>query len=114
MIQLSKPGGLMKLVKDFPTKCAFRSAHATRLAGLYAQYSLHSIRAISPFGSSPLPTKGFEMKALRVLLCIVMAVTVVLLIGPSAAAGQQDDNHSLVYPPDSQPFGMTYGDWQAA
>lgn len=54
------------------------------------------------------------MKVLRVLPCIVTAVALVLLIGPSAAAGQQDDNHSLVYPPDSQPFGMTYGDWQVA
>jgi hypothetical protein len=37
-----------------------------------------------------------------------------LLILPSMVCAQEEDANSLVYPRDSQPFGMTYGDWQVA
>jgi len=46
-------------------------------------------------------------------LHIAFLVGVVSLAAPGLFAQQVDDG-SLYYPADSQPFGMTYGDWVAA
>jgi len=46
----------------------------------------------------------FRTIATLSLLTILLAIPAVLLA----------DDESIIYPPDSTPFGMTYGDWQAA
>jgi len=42
-----------------------------------------------------------------------LCVLAVFITMPAAIA-QRDDPDSRVYPPDSAPFGMTYGEWLAA
>jgi len=44
---------------------------------------------------------------------ITLAVLIVALSMPSVPLAQQCED-SLIYPAGSQPFGMTYGDWQVA
>jgi hypothetical protein len=48
----------------------------------------------------------FRTVAALSLLAFFLAIPAVLLA--------EDDSDSLAYPADSTPFGMTYGDWQAA
>jgi len=42
------------------------------------------------------------------------AILSILLVIPTALLAWDDDNDSLVYPPESAIYGMTYGDWLAA
>ena len=47
-------------------------------------------------------------------LLAAILIAVVFFSLPTALFAQQGDDNSLLFPQDSQPFGMTYGDWAAA
>jgi hypothetical protein len=45
---------------------------------------------------------------------VVVSVLMILVTVPVSLLAQRDDDDSLVYPPDSVVYGMTYGDWVVA
>jgi hypothetical protein len=45
---------------------------------------------------------------------VVFVVLMILVSVPTLLLAQRDDDDSLVYPPDSIVYGMTYGDWVVA
>jgi hypothetical protein len=47
-------------------------------------------------------------------MTVVLGILVSLLAIPTLLFAQKGDNNSILYPTDSQPFGMTYGDWSVA
>jgi hypothetical protein len=47
-------------------------------------------------------------------VAVLSVILAILLTTPLALLAQRDDDDSLVYPPDSAVFGMSYGDWSAA
>jgi len=48
----------------------------------------------------------------RIAILVVLATALLTL--PSMVCAQEEQTHSPIYLADSQPFGMTYGDWQVA
>jgi hypothetical protein len=53
-------------------------------------------------------------KQIAQYLLVAVVVGVVFLWVPSTLFAQKGHANSWIFPPDSQPFGMTYGDWSAA
>jgi hypothetical protein len=45
---------------------------------------------------------------------LAIGILIACLGLPTILFAQQGDANSRIYPFDSQPFGMTYGDWNAA
>ncbi len=45
---------------------------------------------------------------------VAVGLLTVLVTVPPSLLAQRDDDDSLVYPPDSSVYGMTYGDWAVA
>lgn len=47
-------------------------------------------------------------------IAVASFIMAILLCAPTPSLAQRDEQDNLAYPPDSTPFGMTYGDWIAA
>jgi hypothetical protein len=58
------------------------------------------------------PRSSYSTFAFRSVIGIVVLIALLATLTPLFA--RQDQNDFLVYPADSLPFGMTYGDWNAA
>ncbi len=58
------------------------------------------------------PRRSYSTFAFRSVIGIVVLIALLATLTPLFARQDQDD--FPVYPADSIPFGMTYGDWNAA
>ena len=58
------------------------------------------------------PRSSYSTFVFRSVIGIVVLIALLATLTPLFARQDQDD--FLVYPADSLPFGMTYGDWNAA
>jgi hypothetical protein len=53
------------------------------------------------------------MKPNQKTWCTASLLAAVLLLTPISAPADEHDNNKGVFPPDSRPFGLTYGEWSA-